>query len=272
MMTESRELILKAKSLKEAEQLLGDQIPEGFFVKSGDASSYGLLEMKTFFGESEDEAFAEAFTLISPEAEIQDKTLLNKPERRYIILKEYSEQSEPELHKLINPQLSEGEKIESIQLKKTGSKGFLGLGRSPYIYNVAVGKPATVIISFREPVEIKIKIEELPSKSELIYSLDELISKTSKQWLKLDKPVQGQGLALLVMQGAFEFLKKEVSDPFNIILSAARTKFKDNKSIQLFSQLKLGPPEVYDVNDIPLVSQQFKEAINRMMQLREIIF
>jgi len=76
----------------------------------------------------------------------------------------------------------------------------------------------------------------------------------------------------MVMSAAFWFLKEKVFEPFNIILAEAKVLLAEDEEVMRLAPLQLGPPQrSYDVFDMPLVSQQFKDTITRMSQLREFI-
>ncbi len=93
-----------------------------------------------------------------------------------------------------------------------------------------------------------------------------------KEFDKLkNESIKGQVAAVMIMAHTFDFLKKKVSEPFNLLLEDAKHQFPDMPAIQGFQLLQLGPPrETMDVNDIPLVPVQFetaKAALNLLIKL-----
>lgn len=268
-MAEVSEAVIEAKSLAEARQLLDSKIPDDFYILSEEVLSDGIPKIEAATGETTAGAFLTAENAIPSDAEIQEKKEIVKFDKRILEVKEFGEQK---ARAMVKQQLTQHKKLETIHLKERGRQGFLGIGRSPDIYVATIVQQAVVEITYKEPVKIKIKMKKRSSKSELMSSLDELEKQTSEQWLRLDKPIQGAVVALMVMDAAFQFLEKKVSGPFNIILAEAKVLFPKNEEITKLVPLQLGPPQrSFDVSDIPLVSQQFKEAITRMRQLRMFI-
>ncbi|GJQ57580.1 MAG: hypothetical protein D8M57_19765 [Candidatus Scalindua sp. AMX11] len=91
--------------------------------------------------------------------------------------------------------------IEGTKLKVPGKRGFLGMGRQQNIYEISIKKPSLSIveIDFKVKAKINITIKKIPSKKDLINSLDKLIHQTSAQWLDLDKPLPVTLYYLLVV-------------------------------------------------------------------------
>jgi hypothetical protein len=111
----------------------------------------------------------------------------------------------------------------------------------------------------------------LSGSQDLIAELESLFDKTKAYWLKLDRPVQGEVMAILVMTAAFHFLRDEVGEPHNRILCSAQARWLDKPDIQTLQTLNLGPPEQFDVHDLPRVSEQFKTAITSILRLKLLL-
>lgn len=268
-MNEIIEVTIEAKTLDEARQKAKDELEERYFIISEEVISDGLEKVNICTAKITDEAFSKGIKQIPSDAKIIEKKEIQKADKRISEVKGF-EQNEAEKH--IKQTLFKYEMLESVQLKEKGHKGFLGLGRKPNSYIANIIQLAAIEIKFIEPAKIKIRKKKLLSKVELMNSLDELIIKTSEQWRLLDKPVQGAIAALMIMQFAFEFLEKNVSDTFNIILKEAEILFPEKDEIHQITPLHLGAPgRSYDVSDIPLISKQFKEAILTMSKLKEFL-
>lgn len=77
--------------------------------------------------------------------------------------------------------------------------------------------------------------------------------------------------ACLVLIGAFNWLKSEISDPFNLILLKAKNFFPDDSAIQNFCPLALDPPQSFGPDDIPLFWKLCGDARRAMEKLISLL-
>jgi hypothetical protein len=104
-----------------------------------------------------DTAYSKALSKLEGVVEIISKDVLSEPSEKAITVQAFDEQTAQALAK---KQITYSDSIKSLSLAKRGSRGFLGIGKTPHHYNVLIFSPAQVIITYRRPVRISVKTAE----------------------------------------------------------------------------------------------------------------
>lgn len=268
-MSSTLDVALKADSISAVKGLIQKKLEEGYYVVSEEVLSDGSETSKVFTAPTVAEAFVSADTALGKDCKALSRREVSQPGQRDMVVKATSLKR---ARKLATQQCAEYERVDAVELDVEGKSLFLGVLRLPDTYIARLVGFAAVEVTYRPPAAVRASLRKLPSPSELAGALGDLERQVADQWAKLDTPLKGGITALMVMSAAFQFLRENVAKPFNDLLRDAQALYPDKKGVQQLLSLELGSCKgAYDTSDIPVVSEQFGIALERIALLRKAI-
>ena len=157
---------VEADSLELARKQAKAKISKGMDLLSEDILCDGEPQSARAFADSVVAAFKEARKMVPAGSEIIEEKELSSPTHKTIEVKAVNEKKAK--LKALGSALNT--KIEEIRLKVTGRKGFLGIGKTPNIYDVDIYQPAAAEVIFKAKARIRLEVRkgiQLLDKKEL---------------------------------------------------------------------------------------------------------
>jgi hypothetical protein len=161
-------LEVEADSLEEAYSQAQAKVPEGLTILSREILSDGKQHSCKGSGETTEAALAEARSNVPEAAAIVQETELQAP--RYSVL-EIQAFDEETARIQAKTEIEEGARIEKLEVKSEGKRGFLGIGKQPNTYGVHVFHPAVAEVVFQQKARIRVKFGVDPQIERLIGKL-----------------------------------------------------------------------------------------------------
>lgn len=155
----AREIVVEAETIEEARGKLKRQVPEGLRIVSETTISDGKPRTITAFGDTTDSALAKCKAQIPSGARIIEVHEPVKPDKKIVVIDEYDADS---AKSKVEETLEQRASIESVELKRRGTKGFLGFGKTPHSYEVRIEERAVARITIDEHAKIRARIGEKP--------------------------------------------------------------------------------------------------------------
>ncbi|GAH39302.1 unnamed protein product, partial [marine sediment metagenome] len=142
----SKVIEVEAETLEEARQKVKSQIPEGYALRSEQIISSGREKTVQAVANTTEEAFAKARGKILAGVKIIEEKELNAPERNIITVETFYPKNIAENHvwSEARRQLGDKAEVKNVELLTVGSKGFLGMGKKPNVYQAEIYKQARV--------------------------------------------------------------------------------------------------------------------------------
>jgi len=151
---------VEADSLQEARIKAKSQVPEGLQITSEEILSDGKTSSKAGIADTIEAAFTDAESKLPSDVEIVDRKQHNAPNRKVVTVEAFEGQTAraqvEQSFKFMGP------RIESMKLKETGRKGFLGRGKKPNTYEIQVFEPAWVTVVYNKKARIRVNLAESP--------------------------------------------------------------------------------------------------------------
>ena len=157
METQILEVILEVEddSLESAYEQAEAKVPEGLSILSREILSDGKVHRSKGFGDTMVQALEVARHGIPAGAEIIRETEHEAPQRIALELLAFDEQNAREQ---AEANTSTRDRIEAIELKSQGTRGFLGVGKKPNCYKVVIFHQAVAEVVFKEKARIRVRI------------------------------------------------------------------------------------------------------------------
>lgn len=151
---------IEANSLLEAVGHIPQRIPENLFLTSIAIISQGKMMVTQGRAKTTQEAYNLVTNEIPKNVIIVNKEEVNPPTTSKLIVEAENEMNARwEVLKKIT--LQDGESIKSLNLKTSGSKGFLKKGKKLNQYEAEIFKEANVRVVYQERARIRIEIDEM---------------------------------------------------------------------------------------------------------------
>jgi len=152
--SEPQTVEIEATSLNEAQELLEKKVPEGLAVLSRQILSDGKPVTLEAIADTEQDALADCRKRLPENAVVVDKKVDAKSSTRTLVFQADDEESARENAKT---KMSDADTIKNLRVRDPGSKGFLGIGKKPRIYEVEISQPAGVHVQITATTE-KVRI------------------------------------------------------------------------------------------------------------------
>ena len=143
---------VEADSLEEARERIKSQIPADSQLLNEEVISSGTTRSIKGIADTTEAAFEKAQSKVPSSAETMDKKVLVNPGRRTVKVEAFDEYNGMAL---LKPQLNKSVRVEKLILVSPGSKGFLGIGKSPNSYEAQIVQQAIIEITYKEKVKIR---------------------------------------------------------------------------------------------------------------------
>jgi hypothetical protein len=151
---------IEADSLELARKQAKDKVPTGLRLLSEVILCDGKERTKEGIADSATGAFEKARKDVPNGAAIVSEKELIPTSHSSIEVEAFDEQA---ARLSAKPKIGNKAVIESLVLKTSGKKGFLGMGKKPHIYQINVFQPSVVEVRFKLKAKIRIEIGEIPS-------------------------------------------------------------------------------------------------------------
>ena len=260
---------IQTNSLEEAQVLAYSKIPGGWTIKSEEIIEDGKIASFFIGGDPSDQRNNDLWNVIwrvPPGSKIISEQLVENP--TMVLPLEIQAYDSADARRKADDKWSQTKHIISVEEKIPGRKGFLGFGRQEGTYQINTMWRIGVQGKYQAAPMIRLVAEKVLSNSEVGEAISTLYINTLAKRVEIDRPVQGQLAAVMLMTSIFDYLKKAAVQ-FNHILLNSKILYPEDKALQSLDLLKLEPPNTIDVNDIPLISTQFDKAINAMKHLKD---
>ncbi len=160
---------IEADSIEEAIKQANTRKPRDFSILSEEILSDGKRKSVKGVADTMETAFAQARDLVPAGAKIIEEKEQITPSQRFLEVEAYDEAS---AEKKAKGNIHKSGRIDSVRLKTLAKKGFLGIGKTPNVYEVKVLQPAVAKVTFKSKAKIRVKVGKKPEADRL---LDELI-------------------------------------------------------------------------------------------------
>jgi hypothetical protein len=155
-------LEIEADSLQSARQQAKAQVPAGLYMLSETILCDGKESRVKAVADSASAALEKARKEVPEGAEIVSEKELVPASHKSIEVEAFDEQAATSLAK---QKIDSTARIEGIMVKTAGSKGFLGMGKKPSLYQVTVFQPSVAEARFRRKAKIRVQIGEIPASA-----------------------------------------------------------------------------------------------------------
>jgi hypothetical protein len=219
-----RSLNIEALSIDEAKQILKSRIPKDYYVTSEEVLSEGEHHVIQAKNENLTDATLQAESQIPPGFKFVIKDALSKPGERTTEIRANNEQ---EAVILANKDALPHGSVISVDLKETGSRGFLGFGHKPNLYLAIIRDLAVVEIRAAEQSKFRFYIRQLPSEQDLLSWAEALSEETSERCrAQIQSAVTGRRPT-----PEYPIFFKRVSEELDELLCATKALYTSNKGI-----------------------------------------
>jgi len=167
-------------SLEEAEALLAAQITEDMIIGRRSVQVKGGLSERTATATSIEQAFEKC--KVPDRAAIEKKEVTQEPSMRTVEVDAYDEQTARN-----SAVLGTQERIDLITLSTPGKKGFLGFGKTPNQYRIAVSRPASVKIAYQQKARVRADLVPPPLDFRSAEKAFDGSKPSGKEWLSGDE-------------------------------------------------------------------------------------
>jgi hypothetical protein len=144
-----------ANSLEEAREQIRSRIPTGLQLLSETVISDGKPKTARAVAETTEAALAKAQDEIPHGAEVVEKKEVAAPESKVVTVEAFDEQSAREE---VSSGIPRTATLNALKLVRSGSKGFLGIGKKPNQYEAEVFHHAVMEITYKEQARVSAKI------------------------------------------------------------------------------------------------------------------
>lgn len=219
-----RSLKVEAISIDKAKQILKSRIPKDYYVTSEEVLSEGERHVIQAKNENLTDATLQAEAQIPPGFKFVKKDVLSHPGERTTEIRANNKQ---EAVILANKDALPHGSVVSVNLKETGSRGFLGFGHKPNLYLSLVKDQAVVEITSAEQSKFRFSIRQLPSEQDLLSWAEALSEETSERCrAQIQSAVTGRRPT-----PEYPIFFKRVSEELDDLLCATKALFPSNKDI-----------------------------------------
>lgn len=149
----------EAKSLEEARKKILNQLPDDLDIISEDVISDGQPKTKKGVAETLEAAFKKASENLPSDSTILDKKVISNPEEQTFNIDEFDENAAKS--KAIG-QITDSQTFRGISLETMGKKGFLGIGKKPNTYKIAIWQNAVVEVRYAQKAVVHVKLGKKP--------------------------------------------------------------------------------------------------------------
>jgi hypothetical protein len=151
-------LEVQAQTLEVARQDLQKKLSPGIVVLRETVLADGSSKIVEGKGATVEEAVQKAKANIPPNATIEGHVL--QPPTRETIQVDGFDESEVRRKAVV----AKPKRIDSVSIKESGHKGFIGIGRRPHTYDIVITQLALIKIKYRQPAVIRAEVGTLVDK------------------------------------------------------------------------------------------------------------
>ena len=153
-------LEIEAPSLAGARKKARERAPGGQMVLSEEVLCDGKRQTAQGVAETMEAALSQARASVPEEANIVEEKQRTQSATRAVEAEAFDEAAAQEA---IARKIGKHARVESLSLKAPGRKGFLGIGKTPSIWQARVFQSAVAEVVFRRKARIRVEIGEMPS-------------------------------------------------------------------------------------------------------------
>lgn len=150
-------ITIEADSVEDARKKATSQLSKGLKISAELIIADGKPVFIQATGRTPEKAFAKLQKRIPPGAEVIDREVLQQPSQRTMEIVAFDAKAAKESAEM---KIQDYESIKKIELFKEGSKGFLGFGKKPHLYQVSVSQKSQVEMTYKEKAKVHFTVAQ----------------------------------------------------------------------------------------------------------------
>jgi hypothetical protein len=156
---ENQVIEIEAESLEAARQEAQARVPAGLSLISERILSDGKGGAEKGIADTEEAAFELARKKIPPGGKIVEERIVTEAAHKTLPIRAFDDE---EAMGIVQRSISKAARVENLELKAAGRKGFLGVGKKPHQYEAKFFQPAVASVKYAFPAKICVKFGEPP--------------------------------------------------------------------------------------------------------------